>query len=75
MLAAALDAGVPARWVTGDEVYGQDAFLRAELEARGIGYVLAVACSARVRINNGRTPVRADKAAAALPTYTHCSAW
>ena len=44
MLTRALDAGVPAAWVTGDEVYGADPRLRAELEARGIGYVLAVAC-------------------------------
>jgi SRSO17 transposase len=44
MLARALDAGVPAAWVTGDEVYGADPKLRAELEGRGIGYVLAVAC-------------------------------
>ena len=47
MLARALDAGVPAAWVTGDEVYGGDPGLRAELEARGIGYVLAVACDHR----------------------------
>ena len=40
MIARALDAGVPAAWVTGDEVYGADPELRAELEARGIGYVL-----------------------------------
>jgi SRSO17 transposase len=44
MLCRALDAGVPASWVTGDEVYGADPTLRAWLEARGIGYVLAVAC-------------------------------
>jgi SRSO17 transposase len=44
MLARTLDAGVPAAWVAGDEVYGADPALRAELEARGIGYVLAVAC-------------------------------
>jgi SRSO17 transposase len=43
MLARALDAGVPAAWVTGDEVYGADPSLRAALEARGVGYVLAVA--------------------------------
>jgi SRSO17 transposase len=49
MLARALDAGVPAAWVTGDEVYGADPGLRAELETRGIGYVLAVACDHRVR--------------------------
>jgi SRSO17 transposase len=44
MLTRALDAGVPAAWVTGDEVYGANPTLRAELEARGVGYVLAVAC-------------------------------
>src|SRR6266545_2862790 len=44
MLTRALDAGVPAAWVAGDEVYGADPKLRACLEARGIGYVLAVAC-------------------------------
>ncbi len=44
MLTRALDAGVPASWVAGDEVYGADPKLRARLEARGIGYVLAVAC-------------------------------
>ncbi|MFE4975386.1 IS701 family transposase, partial [Kitasatospora sp. NPDC056651] len=67
MIAAALDAGTPAGWVTGDEVYGQDPGLRAELEDRGVGYVLAVSCATRVRINNGRTRVRADTAAAHLP--------
>jgi SRSO17 transposase len=49
MICRALDAGVPAAWVVGDEVYGADPELRAELEARGIGYVLAVACDHRVR--------------------------
>jgi SRSO17 transposase len=42
MLARALDAGVPAAWVTGDEVYGNDPGLRAWLEQRGMAYVLAV---------------------------------
>ncbi len=54
MLTRALDAGVPASWVAGDEVYGADPTLRAELEARGIGYVLAVACHHPVRVG-GRT--------------------
>lgn len=67
MLAAALDAGITASWVTGDEAYGQDPQLRAALEARGTGYVLAVACSVRVRINHGRTVVRADTVAGRLP--------
>jgi len=37
MLARTLDAGVPAAWVTGDEVSGADPKLRAELKRRGIG--------------------------------------
>ena len=42
MIERALDAGVPAAWVTGDEVYGGDGKLRRALEARGQAYVLAV---------------------------------
>ncbi|MFH8472413.1 IS701 family transposase [Streptomyces sp. NPDC018000] len=67
MIAAALEAEVEAPWVTGDEAYGQDPQLRAALEARGTGYVMAVACSMRVRINQGRTAVRADTVAERLP--------
>ncbi|MFY0510758.1 IS701 family transposase [Streptomyces anulatus] len=48
MIEAALDAGCSSSWVTGDEVYGQDPQLRSALEARGIGYVLAVACTTKV---------------------------
>lgn len=67
MTVAALTAGVPARWVAGDEVYGQDPQLRVTLEALGVGYVLAVACSSRVRVNEDRTTMRADHVAARLP--------
>jgi SRSO17 transposase len=42
LLVRALDAGVPAGWVTADEVYGSDARLRAFLEQRDLAYVLAV---------------------------------
>ena len=42
MIERALDGGVPAAWVTGDEVYGSDGNLRRALEARGQAYVLAV---------------------------------
>jgi SRSO17 transposase len=45
MLARALDAGIPARWAAGDEVYGADPALRKDLAARGLGFVLAVAKS------------------------------
>jgi SRSO17 transposase len=58
MVCRALDAGVPAAWVTGDEVYGASSRLRAELEARGVGYVLAVACNHPVRF--GGTTQRVD---------------
>jgi SRSO17 transposase len=45
MITDALDAGVPASWVTGDEVYGADSALRSACRGHGIGYVLAVACN------------------------------
>src|SRR4051812_21832226 len=65
MLARALDAGLPARWVAGDEVYGADPGLRAALEARRVGYVLAIAGNRRLPTAAG--PIRADALAAALP--------
>jgi len=45
MLARAFAAGVPAAWVTGDAVYGNDGNLRRWLEEHGRPYVLAVARS------------------------------
>lgn len=42
MLARALAAGVPARWVTGDSVYGDNRRLRMWLEGEKQAYVLAV---------------------------------
>jgi SRSO17 transposase len=42
MLSRAFEAGVPAAWVTGDEVYGSDGDLRRWLETGGRPYVLAV---------------------------------
>jgi SRSO17 transposase len=42
MLARAFTAGVPATWVTGDRVYGNDRRLRLWLEAQPRAYVLAV---------------------------------
>lgn len=40
MLERAFTAGIPARWVAGDEVYGKDAALRQWLESRHQAYVL-----------------------------------
>jgi SRSO17 transposase len=65
MIARALDAGVPAGWVTGDEVYGADPGLRADLERRRIGYVLAVAATRQVITAAGSCQAR--QIAARLP--------
>jgi SRSO17 transposase len=65
MITAALDAGTPAGWVAGDEVYGNDPALRALLRERGAGHVLGVACDHRVRTGAGI--VRAAELAAGLP--------
>jgi SRSO17 transposase len=68
MLARTFDAGVPAQWCTADEFYGGDRHLRRDLQARGVGYVLAVARSHRVTAQPLDGPVRADRLADALPT-------
>lgn len=54
MIERFLDAGHHVGWVAGDEVYGGNPKLRAALEGRGIGYVLAVACSAEVTAGTRR---------------------
>lgn len=53
MIERALDAGVPAKWVTGDAVYGQHFGLRRALEKRGVHYVLAVPVNQRVIAKTG----------------------
>ncbi|MFI5952842.1 IS701 family transposase [Cryptosporangium sp. NPDC051539] len=74
MLARALDAGIPASWVTGDEVYGADPHLRAALEDRQVGYVLAIGCNRQVPTALG--PVRADALIKTVPKHAwqHLSA-
>jgi len=65
MLGRALDAGVPAAWVTADEAYGRDGKFRDWLEQRRIGYVVAVAANQAVRGDAGAS--RADVLAAHAP--------
>jgi len=65
MILRALDGGVSAGWVTGDEVYGGNPTLRVDLEKRQVGYVLAVACDHRVTTATGSH--RADELVAQLP--------
>jgi SRSO17 transposase len=77
LLERALDAGVPASWVTADEVYGGDPALRRFLEDRGVSYVLAVKGTEPLRTatqGSGRTP--ATNLAASVPPkqWITCSA-
>jgi SRSO17 transposase len=69
MLERALDADVPARWVTGDEVYGSDRQLRVWLEARGMPHVLAVKRTEPLWAQTERGPrqVGAERLALTVP--------
>lgn len=70
MIEDALDAGVDAAWVAGDEVYGNDTALRAALRRRGIGYVLAVRCDTALRRwDHPRHTITAAKLAEHLPDH------
>ncbi|RNL61749.1 IS701 family transposase [Arthrobacter oryzae] len=68
MLTRALDAGVPAAWVTGDAVYGQHYKLRKALEDWDVFYVLAVPMNQRVIGKTGALGVefRAEELIASL---------
>lgn len=68
MLARALDAGVPARWVTADEAYGGDYKFRSWLEDRRIGYVVAVPRNQTIPVTSGCT--RADHLVAQAPSQS-----
>jgi SRSO17 transposase len=67
MLQRALDAGMPASWVTADEVYGQDPALRGWLEVRGMAHVLAIKSSELLAVGDGSAKVSAAELAAAVP--------
>lgn len=68
MLQRAKEAGVPAAWVTGDEVYGGDRHLRIWLEEQEQPFVLAIACDEPLWCNVGAGPQqrRADELARML---------
>ena len=81
MLERALDAGMPASWVTADEAYGGDPALRGWLEDRGVSYVLAVKCSESLTVpspgsHDRSARVSAERLAAAVPAeeWVACSA-
>jgi SRSO17 transposase len=65
MLERAFAAGIPAKWVTGDTVYGNDWRMRCWLDERRQAYVLAV--SEQYRIFNGEQRQWAKQVIAELP--------
>ena len=67
MLERALDAGVPAAWVTGDEVYGGDRRLRLWLAERQVPHVLAVKSTEPLWTRTTWRQVAAKTLAAAVP--------
>src|SRR5437868_6041845 len=50
MLGRTLEAGLCAKWVTGDTVYGSHRPLREGLEVRNQAYALAVSCQEQVEV-------------------------
>lgn len=69
MITRAVQAGVSAGWVAGDEVYGADPLLRTAIRDHQLGYALQIAANRRVPTHAG--PIRVEELAARLPD----SAW
>jgi len=57
MLKRTLAAGVRAKWVTADEVYGSDSKFRRFCEERGLGYVVAISSQAHLFLDGLRCRV------------------
>lgn len=74
MLVRAFAAGVPARWVTGDRVYGADRRLRMWLEAQPQAYGLAVSGQAYVWVDEQQRQVKSILAALPEAGWTRLSA-
>jgi SRSO17 transposase len=68
MIARVLAAGVPFRWLTADEVYGQVKYLRVWLEDRDVFHVLATKCNDTV-VTGQMADARVDELVAALPAH------
>jgi SRSO17 transposase len=74
MLHRALAAGIPAKWITGDSVYGDDRRLRLWLEARPQAYVLAVSGKEYVWLDGHQRQVKTILAALPEDGWTRLSA-
>src|SRR5271165_339982 len=69
LIERALAAGVTARWVTADSIYGSDYAFRHALEGRGLGYVVGVRMDFMVRIGLGQYRAKT------LPATIPATAW
>jgi SRSO17 transposase len=65
MIDRAVAAGVPARWVTADAVYGSDYHFRVAIEKHGLGYVVGV--RADFAVCSGLRQVRAKALLGEVP--------
>jgi SRSO17 transposase len=74
LLARAFAAGIPAPWVTGDCVYGDNRGLRLWLEARPQAYVLAVSGKEDVQLGGQQRQVNTILAALPEESWTRLSA-
>jgi SRSO17 transposase len=74
MLARAFAAGVPATWVTGDSVYGDNRPLRQCLEAQPQAYVLAVSGKDYVWLGTQQRQVKTLLARVPVEEWTRLSA-
>jgi SRSO17 transposase len=74
MLARACAAGVPATWITGDSVYGNDRRLRLWLEAQPRAYVLAVSGQEYVWLGGRQRQVKTIRAVLPEADWTRLSA-
>jgi SRSO17 transposase len=75
MVERALDDGVPASWVTADEVYGGSPTLRQWLEGRGVWHVLAVKCTEPLEVQAVDAPAGARASAAQLAAAVPAEQW
>lgn len=71
MLGRAVAGGVPARWVTADEAYGQAKYLRVWLEQHDLGYVLATRRTDEL-VTTAGGHAQAGQLVAALPVQAWC---
>jgi len=74
MLQRALEGGVPAAWVIGDEVYGSDRRLRVWLEQKKMPHVLAIKSNEPLWLSTDRGPAQVKAAQVPLEEWVRLSA-